>query len=106
MSWVFLIGAILTEVGATLSLRMATAGSKMWYVGVLSGYLLAFAMLTLTLQQGLGIGVAYGIWAASGVALTAVASKVFFKEPLTKIMVFGIVLIIAGVLVVELGGAH
>ena len=51
-------------------------------------------------------GVAYGIWAASGVALTAVASKALFKEPLTALMMGGIALIIAGVLLVELGALH
>ena len=55
---------------------------------------------------GLGIGVAYGIWAASGVALTAVASKFLFKEPFTWVMALGIALIIGGVLLVELGAAH
>ena len=58
------------------------------------------------LALGLGIGVAYGIWAASGVALTAVASKFLFKEPFTWVMALGIALIIGGVLLVELGAAH
>ena len=57
-------------------------------------------------DEGLGLGVAYGIWAASGVALTAVASKALFKEPLTALMMGGIALIIAGVLLVELGALH
>ena len=41
---------------------------------------LAFTLLTLTLDQGMSLGVAYGIWAAAGVALTALGSRVFFKE--------------------------
>ena len=52
------------------------------------------------------LGVAYGIWAAAGVALTAIGSRVFFKEPLTRVMVLGIALIMAGVLLVELGTSH
>jgi small multidrug resistance pump len=52
----------------------------------------------------MGIGVAYGIWAASGVAITAVASKYLFKEPFTKVMAAGIAMVAAGVLLVELGG--
>jgi small multidrug resistance pump len=70
------------------------------------GVVAAFVLLTLTLKQGMGIGVAYGIWAAFGVALTAVASKAFFSEPLTGVMIAGIALIIAGVLLVELGASH
>ena len=51
-------------------------------------------------------GVAYGIWSAGGVAVTAIASRLLFGEPLTRTMVAGIVLIMAGVLLVELGSAH
>ncbi|MFE3138525.1 SMR family transporter [Streptomyces scopuliridis] len=73
---------------------------------LVAGYLAAFAFLTLALDGGLALGVAYGIWAASGVALTALASRVLFNEPFTKIMGLGIILIIAGVLFIELGAAH
>lgn len=106
MQWLFLAGAIIFEVTAALSLRMAATGKRAYYAAVAVGYLVAFAFLTLTLNEGLGLGVAYGIWAASGVALTAVASKVLFKEPLTPIMMGGIALIIGGVLLVELGADH
>jgi small multidrug resistance pump len=47
--------------------------------------------------------VAYGVWGACGVALTAVMSLVIFGEPLTPVMGIGIVVMIAGVLCVEPG---
>ncbi|PRH79323.1 QacE family quaternary ammonium compound efflux SMR transporter [Streptomyces solincola] len=108
MTWVFLAGAILSEVIATLSLRMASqpGGARSWYLVVGAGYLAAFALLSLALAEGLAIGVAYGIWAAVGVALTALASRLLFGEPLTRVMGLGIVLIAAGVLLIELGAAH
>ena len=90
---------------ATLALKRALDHPAL-YAAVATGYVAAFVLLTLTLKQGLGIGVAYGIWAACGVALTAVASKVFFDEPLTTIMMTGMALIIAGVLLVELGATR
>ena len=74
--------------------------------GVAIGYLAAFAFLSLTLSAGMGLGVAYGIWAASGVALTAILSKLLFDEPFTWIMAAGIALVVGGVLLVELGAAH
>lgn len=46
---------------------------------------------------------AYGIWAALGVALTAVVSRVAFKEPLDAVMAAGIALIVGGVLLLETG---
>lgn len=108
MSWLFLVAAILAEVSATLSLRMAAqpGANKSWYLAVAAGYTTAFAFLTLALGQGIGIGVAYGIWAAGGVALTALAARVLFAEPLTKVMIAGIALIVAGVLLIELSTTH
>lgn len=106
MAWVLLLTAIVSEVGATLSLRMATHGSKRWYVPVGIGYLIAFTCLALTLRAGMGLGVAYGIWTAVGVALTALASHILFKEPLNWVTAIGIVLIMGGVLLVETGGVR
>ena len=107
MRWIFLAGAILSEVVATMSLRASDGGRvKKWFIGVIAGYLVAFVALSLALADGMALGVAYGIWAASGVALTAIASKMLFKEPLTPMMMGGIALIISGVLLVELGAIH
>ncbi|MFF5325234.1 DMT family transporter [Janibacter hoylei] len=106
MQWLFLIAAIAFEVIATVSLRVAAKGRSAFYAVTALGYLIAFSFLTLALNEGMGLGVAYGIWAASGVALTAIASKMLFKEPLTPMMMGGIALIISGVLLVELGAIH
>lgn len=103
MGWVLLAIAIVTEVGATISLKLATDGKRVWYVAVVAGYLIAFSLLAVALTLGLPIGVAYGIWAATGVALTAVLGRVLFREPLTALMLGGIALIIVGVFLVELG---
>jgi small multidrug resistance pump len=105
MTWLFLGGAILCEVTATLCLKRALDVPALYAV-VVAGYVAAFALLTLTLKEGLGVGVTYGIWAACGVALTAIGSRVLFGEPLTGVMIAGLGLIIGGVLLVELGSAH
>ncbi|WP_353710666.1 SMR family transporter [Arthrobacter sp. K5] len=106
MMWLLLTAAILTELSATLCLRLASQGKSIWYIAVGAGYLLAFTLLSLTLDQGMNLGVAYGTWAAAGVALTAIASRILFKEHLTPVMIAGLGLIIAGVLLIELGAAH
>ncbi|WIE59230.1 SMR family transporter [Curtobacterium sp. MCLR17_031] len=103
MGWVLLAIAIATEVGATISLKLATDGKRVWYVAVVAGYLIAFSLLAVALTLGLPIGVAYGIWAATGVALAAILGRVLFREPLTALMLGGIALIIVGVFLVELG---
>jgi len=100
--WVFLAGAIVTEVAGSLSLKGAL-DQPMLYIVVAVGYLAAFTLLTLVLRAGIPIGVAYGIWGALGVALTALLSAAIFAEPLTPLMLGGMGLVIAGVLCVEIG---
>ncbi|KQR66310.1 multidrug efflux SMR transporter [Frigoribacterium sp. Leaf172] len=103
MAWVLLSIAILCEVAATISLKLATDGRRRWYIAVGIGYVVAFSLLGAALSLGLPIGVAYGVWAATGVALTAVLGRVLFGDPLTWLMGAGIVCIIAGVFLIELG---
>ncbi len=94
--------AIVSEVAAALALQ-AAVDVPGWYALVVAGYLTAFWFLTRVLKAGMAVGVAYGIWGASGVALTAVGATVLFGQPLTGLMILGLVLIVAGVLLVELG---
>lgn len=103
MSWVFLVFAIVFEVSGTMSLRLASAGKTWWYIGVVLGYVAAFSSLSVTLSLGMPLGVAYGIWSAVGVVLTALLGRIIFKESLTWVMGLGIVLVMGGVLLVETG---
>ncbi|MFC2780149.1 DMT family transporter [Actinomyces sp.] len=101
-AWPALGGAIVSEVLATLALRQAL-NHPGFYVMVGIGYALAFILLSLTLKAGMPLGVAYGLWGALGVVLTAVLSMLVFGEPITVIVALGIALIMAGVLLVEVG---
>ncbi len=103
--WILLACAILSEVTGSMSLK-AALGHPGWYAVTAVGFVVAFACLSQVLRRGMPLGVAYGIWGATGVALTAAASAVVFAEPITGTMLAGIVLIIAGVLTVELGSQH
>lgn len=100
--WALLAGAICVEVAGTLSLR-ASQDNAVWLVVVVVGYVSAFALLTGVLRAGMAVGVAYGIWGALGTAATAGLAAVIFDDPFTRAIILGIVLIIAGVLLVELG---
>ncbi|MEN3316827.1 MAG: DMT family transporter [Mycobacterium sp.] len=104
--WLVLAGAIAVEVFATLSLRASDGfRKKAWIAPVVAGYLVCFYLLWLSLSLGMPVGIAYGVWTACGVALVAVIARYLFAEPLTWVMVLGIVLIIAGVLTIEMTGA-
>ena len=54
----------------------------------------------------MSLGVAYGVWVAVGIVLTAVLSRILVREPLTPLMLAGMGLIVAGVMLVELGGVR
>ena len=100
--WALLFAAISVEVAATLSLR-ASQDHSAWLIVVVGGYLSSFVLLTMVLRAGMSVGVAYGIWGASGTAATAVLAAAIFGDPFTWLIAAGIGLIIAGVLLVEFG---
>ena len=100
--WVLLAGAILTEVAGSVSLKAAVEHPG-WYELTPIGFVTAFLLLGAVLREGMALGVAYGVWGASGVALTAMLATVIFDEPVTGTMLAGVALIIAGVLTIELG---
>ena len=107
MPWLFLVGAILSEVVATTALKLSEGFSRLVpSIVVVVGYVAAFALLSQALTRGMTIGVAYGVWAAAGVAIIAIIGAVFLGESMTWVQVGGIALVIAGVLALELGGRH
>ena len=107
MEWLLLAGAILSEVTATISLKLSDGFSKLVpTVIVVIGYICAFILLSQVLKRGMSIGVAYGIWAAVGVALVALVGALFLGDSLTLVQVGGLVLVGGGVLAIDLGTAH
>lgn len=100
--WLFLAVAVVTEVIGSLSMK-AAGMNPAWYAVVVVGFLIAFYSLSQTLQHGMPLGVAYGIWGATGVALTAVLATLIFGEAFTFLMGVGLAIVILGVLVVQIG---
>lgn len=104
MSWLYLSLAIVSEILGTLSLRASDGyRKKIWILPLVLLYGLAFFFLALTISTGMPVAVAYGIWSAVGVALIALLARIVWKEPLTAKMILGLVLIMIGVLLVEIG---
>ncbi|BBF99418.1 MULTISPECIES: DMT family transporter [Pseudonocardia] len=104
--WGWLALAIGAEVTATMSLKASQGFSRLLpSLLTVAGYGLAFWSLAQALTRGMALGMAYGVWAAAGVAIVAVLGVLFLGESLTWVQVGGIVLIIGGVLALELGGS-
>ncbi len=98
--------AIVCEVAGTSALRASDGFSRLWpSVGVVVGYGLSFVALSFALKQGLGLGPAYAIWSGAGTALITIVGMVAFGDRIGPLAYAGIALIIAGVVLVNLGGA-
>jgi small multidrug resistance pump len=107
MGYLYLAAAIVSEVIATSFLKYASGPKSAWwaYIIVGVGYILSFVLLSVTLRSGVPLGIAYAIWAGAGVVAVAVISWLVFHESLTWQQIIGMVLVIGGVGLLELGAA-
>jgi small multidrug resistance pump len=107
MPLLLLIGAIASEVVATSALKISDGLTKLTPTIVSGiGYLLSLILLSQALKH-IQVSIAYAIWSGVGTAAIAVISMTLLKEPLNAMKIIGIVLVIAGVVVLNLaGGQH
>lgn len=101
-AWSFLGMGIVGELLGSLSLKGGLT-EPIWYIGTALGYSAAFVFLSLTLRTGMPLGVAYGVWSAIGVMLTAMFAALVFGEQITVLMGVGMLLVMIGVVMVEAG---
>jgi small multidrug resistance pump len=103
---VLLTIAIASEVAATISLRASHGFSEpLPSAIVVVGYAVSFFLLSLVLKE-LSVGTTYAIWAGAGTAAIALIGIFALGEPATALKLGSIVLIIAGVIGLNLAGAH
>jgi small multidrug resistance pump len=106
MAYVFLVLAIGSEVFGTSMLKATDGFSRLWpTVACLSGYVLSFVLLSQAVKH-IPIGVAYAMWSGLGTAAIVAIGTVFLGESLNLVKVIGLGLIVGGVVVLNLGGAH
>ncbi|WKX74565.1 multidrug efflux SMR transporter [Streptomyces sp. XD-27] len=104
--YVTLAGAILSEILATTAMKYSEGFSRLWpSLGTMVGYLVAFALLAQTLKS-MSVGTAYAIWSGAGTAVIAAIGIVFLGESASAAKILGVLLVIAGVVVLNLDGAH
>lgn len=105
-SWALLVAAILTEVAATVALKMSDGFTRLVPSGVVVvGYLVSFWFLALILTRGMSLGIVYAIWSGIGVALIVLIDLIWFDERLTSVQTAGLLAVILGVAALELGGS-
>lgn len=105
MSYQYLAITIVAEVIATSALKATEDFTKLVpSLIVIIGYGTAFYFLTLSLKT-MPVGIAYAIWAGLGIVLVAIVTAVLYKEIPDWPAMFGIGLIVSGVLVINLFSA-
>jgi multidrug transporter EmrE-like cation transporter len=101
-SMLILVLAIASEVVGTVALKASEGFARLGPgVLVVIGYGLSFYLLAQALRQ-IPLGIAYAIWSGLGTAGAVVAGILIWRESLSPTGVVGIVLIIAGVILLNL----
>lgn len=102
MHWVYLLIAIVAEVIATSALKASAEFTRLVpSIVVVSGYLIAFYFLSLTLRT-LPVAIVYAMWSGIGIALIALVGWLVLKQNLDTAALIGIGLIVSGVLVMNI----
>jgi len=101
-SYLFLALAIVVEVIGTTALKATDNFTRLWpSLLTVVCYAASFYLLTFALKV-LPTGIAYAIWSGVGMVLISVVSWVVYKQSLDLPALFGLGLIIAGVLMINL----
>lgn len=102
LAWIYLAGAIGCEIIATSALKAADGFTKPVPTAiVVLGYVASFYCLSVVLRS-IPMGVAYAIWSGIGIVLISIVGFVVYKQRLDTPAFVGILLIIAGTLVINL----
>jgi small multidrug resistance pump len=106
LGYVYLALAIAAEVLGTSLLKSTEGFSRLWpSVWCLASYGIAFALLSQVIKS-VPVGVAYALWSGLGTVAIVAIGAVFLGEELNLMKVLGIALVVAGVVVLNVGGAH
>ena len=102
MAYAYLLIAILSEVLATSMLKASHGFTKLIpSIVTFIGYSVSFYFLSMVLKY-IPIGISYAIWSGLGIVLISIVGLLVFKQELDMPGIFGMVLIISGVIVIHL----
>ena len=105
-AWALLLSAIVVEVGATAALpRTQSFRDPSWTLLVLGGYAVSIWLLALVIRH-IPMSVTYAVWSGLGTAGIAVVGVILLGERIDVVKAAALGLIIAGVIVLNLHGAH
>lgn len=106
IGYIFLGSAIVLEIFSTSMLKLSMGFTKLIPSIIFAvGMSASFYMLSKALNL-IPLSIAYAIWSGIGTALTALIGVYVWKEELSLTAVVGIGLIVVGVILLNLKGAH
>lgn len=104
MGYLYLMISIVAELIGTSMIKASEGFTKLLpVIGVITCFSCAFFFLSLSLKT-IPLNIAYAIWSGLGTVATVVISVLIWKEKISIGSAVGIVLIIAGVVVLNLFG--
>lgn len=102
MAYTLLAVAIVSEVtGSTFLVKSEGFTQLLPSILVVVFYVISFYLLSQVIKT-IPLGVAYAIWGGVGIVLTALIGFFMFRQSLDLPAIIGIVLIIAGVMVINI----
>lgn len=105
-TWALLAAAIALEVVGTVFLRISDGFTKVIPCAVvIVAYTASFVLLSWILRTGVPIGIVYAIWSAIGVTIVTLLGMALFDDKISWLSGLGIVIVIVGVVLVELGSS-
>jgi quaternary ammonium compound-resistance protein SugE len=106
MAWIILVLAGLSEVAMALSLKLSNGFTHVWWtVSFLFTAVLSFGLLAYALKS-LEVGTAYAAWTGIGAVGTALLGMLILGDQVSAVRLISIGLIVAGVIGLNLAGAH
>ena len=107
IGYLLLGGAIVCEVFATTMMKLSNGFTVLPpSAACVLGYCLCFFLFSKSLLT-IDLSIGYAVWAAVGIILTSIVAVMLFGEQLTPPVLFGMALIIVGVVVVNMfSSAH
>lgn len=94
-------GAVLAQ-GLCLPATRASEGLRRpaWVLVAFAAMALSVALMSRALALGVPLAVGYGIWSGCGIATAAATGSVVFHDRLDRLHIGGLVLVLAGVLLI------
>jgi small multidrug resistance pump len=102
-AWLLVAASVVVEVIGTVALKYSDGFSKLIpTAGAATCYAVAIWLMAVAMRH-LEMGITYAVWAASGTAATALVGIALFGENAGLIKTLGLVCVIGGVVMLNVG---